>query len=177
MIPLYGLLFRLLPLTLLAPLAAAGADSPLGIGHGASAGEITRWNLDVGPDGAGLPPGGGSADDGAPIYIKQCAGCHGPTGQKGRGWLTGGPETGRKTIGNYWPYATTIFDYIRRAMPPAAPGTLSDENVYALTAHLLHLNGIIDADEEMNAQTLPKVRMPAHDRFVPDDRRGGAEIR
>jgi hypothetical protein len=176
-IPLRRLLFRLLPLALICPLAAVAADPPFGIGRDASAEEIASRDIDVGPDGAGLPPGGGSAGDGAKIYIERCAECHGVTGQHGRDWLAGGPETGRKTIGNYWPYATTIFDYVRRAMPPATPGTLSDSEVYALTAHLLRLNGIIGADEEMNAQTLPNVKMPARDRFVPDDRRGGAEIR
>jgi len=176
-IPPRRFLFRLLPLALICPLAAVAADPPFGIGRAASAEEIASRDIDVGPDGAGLPPGGGSAGDGAKIYIERCAECHGVTGQQGRDWLAGGTETGRNTIGNYWPYATTIFDYVRRAMPPAAPGTLSDTEVYALTAYLLQLNGIIDADEEMNAQTLPKVSMPARDRFGPDDRRGGAEVR
>jgi cytochrome c len=160
---------------------------PLGIGRTASATEIAGWNVDVMPDGTGLPTGTGTAVQGKPIYADRCAGCHGDTGQKGREWLVGrqtddafpfGREPGqRKTIGSYWPYATTLFDYIRRAMPQDAPGSLSDDETYALTAHLLHLNKIIAADTELNAQSLPEVRMPARDRFVPDDRRGGEQLR
>jgi mono/diheme cytochrome c family protein len=162
-------------------------STPLEIGRAASTAELEKWNLDVMPDGTGLPPGGGTAVDGEPIYADQCADCHGGTGQKGRDWLVGrqpgdafpfGQDPGkRKTIGSYWPYATTLFDYIRRAMPSDAPGGLSDDQIYALTAHLLHLNGIIDADTEMNAQSLPQVRMPARDYFVSDDRLDGVEIR
>jgi cytochrome c len=162
-------------------------SATLGIGRPASAAEIARWNLDVMPDGTGLPPGGSTAAEGAPIYAQQCANCHGDTGQKGRDWLVGrqpggdfsfGQQPGQhKTIGSYWPYATTLFDYIRRAMPSSAPGSLSDDQIYALTAYLLHLNGIIDADTEMNAESLAQVRMPARDRFVPDDRHGGTEVR
>lgn len=180
----HELLKYLLLIAFLWPLSAA-AD-PLDIGRPAGAEDITRWNIDVGPDGVGLPPGGGTAQAGEPIYATRCAACHGPTGRKGRDWLASNPSmhgqktvanTARKTIGNYWPYATTLFDYIRRAMPPEAPGSLSDDVVYALTAHLLHLNGIIAVDEEMNAKSLPQVKMPARERFVPDDRRGGAEVR
>lgn len=82
-----------------------------------------------------------------------------------------------RTIGNYWPYATTLYDYIRRAMPQGAPGTLSSEDVYSLTAYLLFLNRVVPEDTVMDAQTLPKIVMPARDRFVPDDRRGGPEVR
>jgi mono/diheme cytochrome c family protein len=160
---------------------------PLGIGRTASAADIARWNVDIMPDGTGLPTGTGTAAQGRPIYADRCAACHGDTGQKGREWLVGrqpddafpfGREPGQgKTIGSYWPYATTLFDYIRRAMPQDAPGSLSDDETYALTAHLLHLNEIIAADTELNARSLPKVRMPARDRFVPDDRRGGEQVR
>jgi cytochrome c len=166
---------------------ATSPSTTLGIGRAAGTVEIAQWNLDVMPDGTGLPPGGGTAADGAPIYASQCANCHGDTGQKGRDWLAGRqPEDAfpfgqqpreRKTIGSYWPYATTLFDYIRRAMPQNAPGSLGDDQLYALTAHLLNLNGIIEVNTEMNAQSLPRVRMPARDRFVPDDRRGGEEVR
>ena len=164
-------------------------DSPVsfGIGRAATEAEIARWNLDVMPDGTGLPEGQGTAAEGAALYATQCANCHGEDGQKGRDWLVGrqpddafpfGAGTGhRKTVGNYWPYATTLFDYIRRAMPPQAAGSLDDDQVYALTAHLLHLNEIIEADTVMNAEALPQVCMPARDRFVPDDRAGGAEVR
>jgi len=158
-----------------------------GIGRPATAVEIARLNLDVMPDGTGLPEGQGTAAEGAALYTTQCASCHGDDGQKGRDWLVGrqpndafpfGTEPGhRKTIGSYWPYATTLFDYIRRAMPPQAAGSLDDDQVYALTAHLLHWNGIVEADTVMNAESLPRVRMPARDRFVLDDRAGGAEVR
>lgn len=150
----------------------------LSIGRPASAADIERWDIDVGPDGDGLPPGGGTARQGETIYTAKCAGCHGSDGQKGRDTLAGPPgNTQYKTIGNYWPYATTLFDYVRRAMPPDAPGSLTDAEVYALTAYLLYLNTLIAADAEMNAETLPRVAMPALDRFVPDDRHGGAGIR
>jgi len=152
--------------------------SPLSIGRAASAADIARWDIDVGPDGAGLPAGGGTARQGEAIYAGKCAGCHGSDGQKGRDKLAGpSGETGHKTIGNYWPYATTLFDYIRRAMPPVEPGSLTDAEVYALTAYILHLNSIIAVDEQMNAESLPRVDMPARERFVPDERYGGAEVR
>ena len=148
------------------------------IGRAASAADIARWDIDVGPQGAGLPAGGATARQGEPIYVEKCAGCHGADGQKGRDKLAGPLEGAQnRTVGNYWPYATTLFDYIRRAMPPAEPGSLTDAEVYALTAYILHLNTIIPADQQMNAESLPEVSMPALDRFVPDDRRGGPEVR
>ena len=166
---------------------ATDPSASFGIGRPATAAEIARWNLDVMPNGTGLPEGQGTAAQGASLYATQCANCHGEDGQKGRDWLVGrqpddsfpfGAESGhRRTVGNYWPFATTLFDYIRRAMPPNAAGSLGDDQVYALTAYLLHLNEIIDADTVMNAESLAQVRMPARDRFVPDNRRGGAEVR
>ena len=168
---------------LMSALPSAATGDTLSIGRHASAADIERWNIDVGPDGDGLPAGGGTARQGEKIYTEKCAGCHGPDGQKGRDKLAGPPgderkkTIGLKTIGNYWPYATTVFDYIRRAMPPTAPGSLTGDEIYALTARLLFLNAIIAVDAEMNAGTLPLVTMPALDRFVPDDRHGGAEVR
>jgi cytochrome c len=166
--------------------SASGQDRPasqtrLGIGRPATAAEIAAWDIDIGPDGAGLPPGRGTVSAGATIYAARCAGCHGKTGKEGPNDVLVGRYTGEgfpfsqnvnlvKTIGNYWPYATTVFDYIRRAMPPDAPGSLTDEEVYALTAHLLAWNELIAADTVMDAASLPKVRMPARDRFVPDTR-------
>jgi len=162
----------------LAPLPAFPADDDphLNLGRIAAADEIAAWDVDVGPDGVGLPPGSGRPDEGAAVYASQCASCHGPEGRSGSPPLAGAASK-RNTIGNYWPWATTLFDYIRRAMPAQSPGTLSDDEVYALTAHLLYLNGVIDADATIDAQSLPRIRMPARDRFVPDDRRGGAEVR
>ena len=118
-----------------------------------------------------------------PIYATRCAACHGKTGREGPNDVLVGRLTGDgfpfsrdpklpHTIGNYWPYATTVFDYIRRAMPPDAPGSLKDDEVYALVAHLLALNELIPADAVMDATTLPKVKMPARDRFVPEQRGG-----
>ena len=150
----------------------------LSIGRTANAADIARWDIDVGPDGVGLPPGGGTAQQGKTLYAEKCASCHGPDGGRGRDKLAGPPrETRKKTVGTYWPYATTLFDYIRRAMPTTQPGSLADAEVYALTAYILNLNSIITADQEINAESLPKIVMPAHDRFIPDDRRGGAEVR
>jgi S-disulfanyl-L-cysteine oxidoreductase SoxD len=150
----------------------------LGIGRPATPAEIAALDIDVGPDGAGLPPGKGSAAHGALVYAARCAACHGQSGREGPNdvlvapALTSGFSFAQnaklpRAIGNYWPYATTLFDYIRRAMPPDAPGSLSDDDVYALVAHLLAWNQIVAADAVMDATSLPKVRMPARDYFVP----------
>jgi len=159
-----------------------------GFGHRATATEIAAWDIDVRPDGTGLPPGSGTVAQGSRIYAARCAACHGATGVEGPndrlvGRIEGdafpfGNDTSQvETIGNYWPYATTVFDYIRRAMPYEAPGSLSADEVYSLTAYLLFLNEIVPQEAAMDASTLPAVRMPARDRFVPDDRQGGPEIR
>jgi cytochrome c len=159
----------------------AGHQEPparFGIGRPATPAEIAARDIDVMPDGHGLPPGRGTPAEGAPLYKAKCAVCHGATGTEGPNDVLVGrePRQGfgfsqdpalRRTIGNYWPYATTLFDYIRRAMPPAEPGSLDDEEVYALVAHLLHLNELIAADAVIDATSLPKVAMPARDRFVP----------
>lgn len=165
---------------LISPVPSLGDTPPdtLAIGRAASAADIARWDIDVGPEGAGLPAGGATARQGEPIYAAKCAGCHGADGQKGRDRLAG-PLTGGRhnTVGNYWPYATTLFDYIRRAMPLAEPGSLTDAEVYGLTAYVLYLNTLIAGDQMMNAESLPMVAMPANARFVPDDRRGGSQVR
>jgi cytochrome c len=163
--------------------AAQPAKAPaiFGIGRPATPAEIAALDIDVGPDGVGLPPGRGTAADGAPIYAARCASCHGKTGKEGPNDLLVGRLPGDafpfakdprapKTIGSYWPYATTVFDYIRRAMPPDKPGSLRDEEVYGLVAYLLSLNELIAPDAVVDAASLPKVKMPAHDRFVPDTR-------
>ena len=127
------------------------------------------------PDGRGLPAGRGTAKQGAVLFADKCAVCHGPGGRGATAEeLTGGsaPLTAKspdKTIGLYWPYATTIFDFTRRAMPMFAPGSLSADEVYALTAFLLFANGVIAEADEMNATTLPKVRMPNRNGFVGID--------
>lgn len=159
-----------------------------GIGRAATAEEIAAWDIDVMPDGTGLPSGRGTVPAGREVFSAKCAACHGSEGTGG----VGGPLVGRipgdefpfaldpsvpLTIGNFWPYATTLFDYTRRAMPFDAPGSLTDDEVYSLVAYLLFLNEIVSEDAVMNAQTLPAVVMPSRDRFVEDDRRGGREIR
>jgi mono/diheme cytochrome c family protein len=161
--------------------APAKAPATFGIGRPATPAEVAALDIDVGPDGAGLPPGHGSAADGAPIYAARCSSCHGKTGKEGPNDVLVGRLPGDafpfakdprapKTIGSYWPYATTVFDYIRRAMPPDKPGSLRDEEVYGLVAYLLSLNELIPPDAVMDAASLPKVKMPAHDHFVPDTR-------
>ncbi len=149
--------------------AAAG---PLGLGRPATADEIAAIDIDVRPDGAGLPLGGGTAADGARVWGRACRTCHGPQGEGGIAAPVVGrdPAASPPTVGNYWPYATTLYDYIHRAMPRNAPGTLSPDEVYGLVAWILAGNDIIDDEAVMNAATLPDVVMPARDRFVPDDR-------
>lgn len=153
----------------------------LGIGRAATPAEIAAWDIDIMPDGTGLPPGRGTPLEGATIFASRCAGCHGKTGKEGPNDVLVGREprdgfpfsqdpTLPHTIGNYWPYATTVFDYVRRAMPADAPGSLTDTEVYSLTAFLLHANELIPGDAIIDATTLPKVVMPARDRFVPDTR-------
>ena len=153
-----------------------------GFGRKATQAEIDRLDIDIRPDGKGLPIGSGTAAKGKLIFETKCVACHGAGGIGGPNCslvTTKTPNNGRKekTIGNYWPYATTVYDYIRRAMPFNEPGSLSNEEVYHLTAYLLHANGIIQENAVINAQTLPKIEMPAKNLFVPDDRKGGAEIR
>jgi len=163
-------------------------SGPLGAGRTASPTEIAAVDHDVRPDGRGLPPGGATAADGQPVYEMRCAGCHGKSGTEGPADRLAGRQPAdafpfaeqpreRRTVGSYWPYATTLFDYIRRAMPPDTAGSLDDHEVYALTAYVLSLNGIVNRDERLDATTLPAVEMPARRRFVPDDRRGGPEVR
>ena len=159
-----------------------------GIGRAATEAEVADWNVDVMPDGTGLPSGTGSVDAGRAIYAVQCQHCHGIKGQgKPFDQLVGRIEddafpfaqdpTLPRTIGSYWPYATTLFDYVRRAMPFERPGSLSDPEVYSLTAYLLYLNGLLETDELLDRDRLPRIVMPAQDRFVPDDRVAGEGIR
>ena len=161
--------------------AAAQAPARFGIGRPATQQEIAAIDIDIMPDGRGLPPGRGTSAEGAAIYATKCAQCHGKTGTEGPNDILVGrePRTGfpfsqdpklPHTIGNYWPYATTVFDYVRRAMPTTAPGSLTDDEVYALTAFLLQANELIAADAVMDKATLPAVKMPARAHFVPDTR-------
>jgi len=149
---------------------AALAESPR-LGKPISQADLAEWDINILPDGSNLPPGGGKAADGAKIYAEKCTLCHGDHGQGGRATrLIGGPAKasldGGKTIANYWPYATTLFDFIRRAMPLNQPRSLTDQEVYALVAFLLAENKLIGENDEINASTLPRVRMPNRDNFV-----------
>jgi cytochrome c len=146
------------------------------LGRSATEEDIRPWNIDVLPNGQGLPAGRGRAREGARIYAEKCAKCHGRTGREGPAdVLVGGRDTLKtdkpiKTVGSYWPYATTLFDYINRAMPWDAPQSLTADEVYAVSAWLLHQNGIIAEDAVLDAQTLPAVQMPNRLGFIPDPR-------
>lgn len=150
------------------------AGRPPALGTAASAEEIARYDISIPPTGAGLPPGSGSVQQGEMVYVTKCQACHGEKGAgKPADALVGGQGTLAskapvRTVGSYWPYATTLFDYVRRAMPISAPLSLSDDEVYAVSAYVLHLNGIVPANAVMNAQTLPQVRMPNREGFVSD---------
>src|SRR5262244_1352855 len=154
-----------------AGVTAATMESP-DLGREATPAQIAGWDISVGPDGVGLPPGKGTPAAGALVYEQKCQACHGARGAgQPNDRLVGGQgtlatKTPVKTIGSYWPYATTVFDYVRRAMPYIQPQSLSNDEVYALTAYLLHLNGIIGEQDEINAQTLPKVKMPNQTNFI-----------
>lgn len=150
--------------------AGPGYGGPFGLGSIPGEEEIQAMDIAVGPEGEGLPPGQGTVTEGEKVYMAKCVTCHGPTGTEGPMDRLVGGKLPVKTIGSYWPYATTIFDYVRRAMPFDKPGSLSDPEVYAVTAWLLHQNGIIGPQEVINAETLPKVRMPNRDGFIPDPR-------
>lgn len=154
------------------------ADEPMryGFGQPATEADIKAWDIDVTPNGAGLPSGRGTVQQGMIIYANKCAACHGPMGIEGpKDRLVGGQgslatEHPIKTIGSYWPYATTLYDYIFRAMPFAAPQSLIPDEVYALVAWLLHQNGIIPKDAVMDARTLPAVTMPNREGLTSDPR-------
>ena len=158
-------------LALSAATSSVAQETP-NLGRPATPGEIAGWDISIPPDGTGLPPGSGTPAQGAVVYTEKCLPCHGEKGAGkpndqlvgGQGTLTSaGPV---RTIGSYWPYATTVFDYVRRAMPYTESKSLTNEEVYAVTAYLLHLNGIIGAQDVMNAQTLPQVKMPNRDNFI-----------
>src|SRR6266436_1780630 len=151
---------------------------PAGLGRPANPEDLKLRDITVLPDGAGLPEGKGTAAQGEAIYRDKCASCHGPNGE---GNLPQGPQliggigtlatdNPVRTVGSFWPYATSVWDYIHRAMPLTQPGSLSTDDTYAVTAFLLNRNKIIEASEVMNRESLPKVRMPNRDGFIPDAR-------
>jgi S-disulfanyl-L-cysteine oxidoreductase SoxD len=154
----------------------AQAQSRYGIGRPATPAEIAGWNIDIDRDGNNLPPGSGSVAQGHEIFDAQCAACHGARGEGGvDDRLVGGQGTLAtakpvRTVGSYWPYATTLFDYIRRAMPQNAPQSLSNEEVYAVSAYVLNLNGLLPADATLDAARLKAIKMPNRGMFVGDPR-------
>jgi hypothetical protein len=153
-------------------LVVALAQEGPSLGVEATPEHVAAWSLTILPDGTGLPEGSGTPETGAAIYAEKCLACHGATGTEGPSdKLVGGHGTISsdrpvRTVGSYWPYATTVFDYIRRAMPLIQPQSLTNDETYALTAYLLKLNGIIEANTIMNAETLPQVKMPNAENFV-----------
>ncbi len=167
----------------------AGPVQRYDVARPATPGDIAAWDSDVNPAGEGLPAGRGTPASGAQVWGAKCATCHGERGEGNERYprLVGRePEQGFpfgrqlryvRTVGNYWPYATTLYDYIRRTMPPTAPGSLEADEIYGVVAWLLAENRIVPADAVIDGRTLPQVRMPARDRFVDDDRAGGEEFR
>lgn len=161
-----------------------GAPERYGIGTTPSAEEIDALDIDIMPDGRGLPPGSGSAGQGRELYLSQCGGCHGNDGTGGSGGILAGTLAGapvyqprqfaedpslRRTVGNYWSHATSLFDYIRRAMPFDRPGSLDNDQLYSVTAYVLFLNGLVAEDSVLDAHTLPQISMPAEPYFRPAD--------
>jgi cytochrome c len=172
---------RKLHIAVLAALAlacatSAQAQNPYGIGRPATPAEIAGWNIDINREGHNLPPGSGTVSHGHQVFDQQCAACHGAKGEGGVGdQLVGGQGTLAtpkpvRTVGSYWPYAPTLFDYIRRAMPQNAPQSLSNDDVYAVSAYILNLNGLLPADAALDAKTLPAIKMPNRNMFTGDTR-------
>jgi cytochrome c len=158
--------------------AQTNSGKQAGLGRPASADEVKQRDMTTLPNGAGLPDGKGTAAQGEVVYRDKCASCHGPSGEgippQGT-QLVGGvgslaSDNPVRTVGSYWPYATSVWDYIHRAMPLNQPGSLSADDTYAVTAFLLNRNKIIEASEVMDKESLPKVRMPNRDGFIPDAR-------
>jgi len=161
------------PALLLALASPVAAQQSPNLGKPISPEDLASWDISIGPDGAGLPPGSGTVKQGEAVYMAKCQACHGEKGAGtpndrlvgGQGSLPG-DKPPVKTVGSYWPYATTLFDYIRRAMPFNESKSLTKDEVYGVVAYLLNLNGVIPEGETMNAQSLPKVAMPNRDGFI-----------
>lgn len=167
-------------LSLLLMALSALAQTRQGVGRAPTGDDLRRLEVTVAPDGTGLPPGSGTAAQGKAVFARRCAKCHGEkaTGDVGP-TLVGGQGTlatskPLKTVGSFWPHATSLWNYVNRAMPFDQPGLLSHTEVYAAVAYILHLNGIVPEDRVLDAKTLPQVRMPNRDGFVPDPRPGAS---
>ena len=156
--------------------SASHGQTKYGFGTPATEADVAAWNLDIDAAGKSLPAGRGTVKAGKELYDAQCASCHGEKGEGGIGdRLVGGQGTLAtpkpvKTIGSFWPYAPTLFDYVRRAMPLNAPQSLTNDEVYALSAYLLHLNGLLKDDATLDAKSLAAVKMPNRNGFVEDPR-------
>jgi cytochrome c len=170
-----------LAIALVAPAASA---EHYGLGRPLTPAELKGWDIDVKPDGQGLPPGHGNVAEGQVVFAEKCAACHGDKGEGrqvegavgGFDRLVGGAGTLAtskpvQTVGSFWPHATTLFDYVRRAMPFNAPQSLTDDEVYAVSAYVLHLNGIVPADAVLDQNTLSAVKMPNRNGFIAEDPR------
>lgn len=162
---------------LAAVLAAPAIAGPLGLGRAATPDEVAAWDIDIRPDGAGLPEGSGNAIDGEEIFAEQCAYCHGDFGEGVDRWpvLAGGQGTLTsarpvKTIGSYWPYLSTVWDYVHRAMPFGDAQSLEDDQVYAVVAYLMYLNDLVDEDFELSKANFQEIRLPNEANFFMDDR-------
>ncbi|MEO1329909.1 MAG: cytochrome c, partial [Pseudomonadota bacterium] len=158
-------------------MAETGSGGPLGLGRAATEAEVAAWDIDVRPDGAGLPQGSGSVEDGEVLYTEKCAACHGDFGEGVDRWpvLSGGAGTLAsddpvKTVGSYWPYLSTVWDYVHRAMPFGEAQSLSDDEVYAITAYILYLNDLVDDDFVLSQENFAAVRLPNEENFFMDDR-------
>jgi S-disulfanyl-L-cysteine oxidoreductase SoxD len=153
--------------------AAAAQQSP-NLGKAISPEDLATWDISIGPDGAGLPPGSGTPKQGEEVFTMKCQACHNAKGAGqpndrlvgGQGTIAG-DRPAVKTVGSYWPYATTLFDYVRRAMPLPQSKSLTNDEVYAVAAYILNLNGVIAENETLDAKTLPQVKMPNRDGFIP----------
>jgi S-disulfanyl-L-cysteine oxidoreductase SoxD len=162
------------------PTSPSGASKPLGIGRAATPEEIAGWDIDIRPDGHGLPPGKGTVKQGEPLYVERCAACHGEFGEGAGRWpiLMGGAGTLAshdpvKSVGSYWPYASTVMDYIRRTMPFGNAQSLTNDELYAITAYVLYLNDIIKDDNfELSEKNFSSIKLPNQPNFVDDDREG-----
>lgn len=171
-----GLVALIAAIALAGPASAFAQSPTYGVGRPPTLEEVRALGFAIPPSGAGLPPGSGTVATGREVFANQCARCHGPNGEGDVGArLTGGQGTlatskPLKTVGSFWPHATTLWDYINRAMPFDKPGLLEPSEVYAVVAYVLHLNGIIADDRVMDARSVPAVRMPNRDGFVPDAR-------
>jgi cytochrome c len=166
------------PTPLAQPALAPVAAQRLGIGREAKAEEIAGWDIDIRPDGRGLPAGKGTVKQGEPLYMQRCAACHGEFGESAGRWpiLMGGAGTLAgsdpvKSIGSYWPYASTVIDYIRRSMPFGNAQSLTNDELYAITAYVLYLNDVIkDEDFELNEKNFTSIKLPNQPSFIDDDR-------